>query len=104
VEDADSVLIALEPPRASKRAYEMTRPQFRPTTRPLRPISYLRAARRFRQLVELIERYCEQKDAHERARLTRAIHGLAYAARGLSERHRRAAAAISPAAEGGGPE
>jgi len=76
----------------------MSRPRFRPTTRPLRPISYRRAARRFRQLADMIERYCEQKDAHERARLTRAIHGLAYAARGLSERHRRAAAAI-PGAE-----
>jgi len=79
----------------------MSRPRFRPTTRPLRPISYRRAARRFRQLADMIERYCEQKDVHESARLTRAIHGLAYAARGLSERHRRAAAAVSPETESG---
>ena len=104
VHDADEVLVALEPPRASKRAHEMSRPRFRPTTRPLRPVSYRRAARRFRQLADLIEMYCDPTTPTERQQLTRAIHGLALAARGLSERHRRAAAAVSPETASGRPK
>jgi len=69
-------------------------PQFTPSTRPLRPVSYRRAVRRFRQLCDIIERYSDPKDSREKAQLARAIHGLAYGAKDLSARHRRATAAI----------
>jgi hypothetical protein len=72
----------------------MTRPQFRPTTRPLRPASYRAAVRRYRQLCDIIERYSDPKDSREKAQLARAIHGLAYGAKDLSARHRRATQGI----------
>jgi len=68
----------------------MTRPQFAPSVRPLRPVSYRRAVRRFRQLCDIIERYADSQTTREKAQLTRAIHGLAYGAKDLSARHRRA--------------
>jgi|GEM_PF-2513615 len=79
-------------------------PEMEMIERPLRPVSYRAAVRRFRQLCDIIERYADPQDTLEKARLTRAIHGLAYAARGLSERHRRAAAAIQGADARGGVE
>jgi hypothetical protein len=67
----------------------MSGPQFpKQSIRPLRPISYRRAVRRFRQLCYIIERYADPKDSREKAQLTRAIHGLSLAAQGLSRRHR----------------
>jgi len=72
----------------------MTRPQFAPSARPLRPASLRAAVRRFRQLCDIIERYSDPQDIREKAQLTRAIHGLAYGAKDLSARHRRAAAAL----------
>jgi len=70
------------------------RPQFRKSTRPLRPASYRAAVRRFRKLCDLIEQYSDPQDIREKAQLTRAIHGLAYGAKDFSARHRRATAAI----------
>ena len=66
----------------------MSGPQFRKSTRPLRPKSYRAAVRRFRELCELIEQYSDPQDIREKAQLTRAIHGLSLAAQGLSRRHR----------------
>jgi hypothetical protein len=63
--------------------------QFRKTTRPLPPGSYRAALRRIRELVVTIEAHAEAQEPHEKAVLTRAIHGLAWAARDLSRRHRR---------------
>ena len=69
----------------------MSRPQFRKQIhQPLRPVSYRRAVRRFRKLCDLIEQYSDPQDIREKAQLTRAIHGLAYGAKDLSARHRRA--------------
>lgn len=66
-------------------------PQFTPQrSRPLRRESYLAAARRFRQLCDLIEQYSDPQTTRDKAQLTRAIHGLAYGAKDLSARHRRA--------------
>lgn len=67
----------------------VTRPQFAPSVRPLRPASLRAAVRRFRQLCDIIERYADPKDTREKAQLARAIHGLAYGAKDLSARHRR---------------
>lgn len=70
----------------------VTRPQFAPSVRPLRPVSYRRAVRRFRQLCDIIERYSDPKDSREKAQLARAIHGLALASRSLSNRAQAQAA------------
>lgn len=74
-------------------------PQFTPSTRPLRPASYRRAVRRFRQLCDIIERYSDPKDSREKAQLARAIHGLALASRSLSARSRAQAKAAREAAQ-----
>lgn len=68
------------------------RPQFRKSTRPLRPISYRRAVRRFRKLCDLIEQYSDPQDIREKARLMRAIRSLALASRSLSNRAQAQAA------------
>lgn len=79
-------------------------PQFQRTTRPLRPASYRAAVRRYRQLCDIIERYSDPKTTREKAQLTRAIHGLAYGAKDLSARHRRATTAVQGAHAGDGDE
>ena len=68
------------------------RPQFRKSTRPLRPASYRAAVRRFRKLCDLIEQYSDPQDIREKAKLTRAIRGLAFASRSLSSRAQAQAA------------
>jgi len=64
-------------------------PQFpRQSSRPLSPVSIRASARRARALLDQIDHYADPQDARERQRLTRAINGLAHAARDLSRRHR----------------
>lgn len=71
----------------------MSGPQFRKQIdQPLRPVSYRRAVRRFRQLCDIIERYSDPKDSREKAQLIRAIHGLALASRSLRNRAQAQAA------------
>lgn len=40
-----------------------------------------------RELCELIERYADPNHPRDKQQLTRAIHGLSYAARNLSDKH-----------------
>lgn len=83
----------------------MSGPQFpKQSIRPLSPRALAAAVRRFRQLCDIIERYSDPKDFREKAQLTRAIHGLAYGAKDLSARHRRATAAVQGTDAGDGDE
>ena len=68
-------------------------PQFqKQSTRPLSPRALAAAVRRFRKLCDIIERYADPKDIREKARLMRAIRGLAFASRSLSSRAKEKAA------------
>lgn len=67
-------------------------PQFsRQSSRPLTPTGYLASVRRILELLDVIHAYAliPPTTPRDRARLTRAIHGLSLAAQSLSRRHRR---------------
>lgn len=63
-------------------------PQYTPQNPPLSPRSVRGALRRIRALCDLIEAHAGATEPHEKATVTRAIHGLAHTARDLSRRHR----------------
>jgi len=64
----------------------MTRPQFSRARRPLRPASYRAAAKRFRRLADLIERYADQASQAKGSELAKAVRAVARAAAGLAAR------------------
>jgi len=65
----------------------------RQSSRPLTARSYRAAVARITDLAASIEAHAEATEPREKAALTRAIHGLAHAARDLSRRHRQVSVA-----------
>jgi hypothetical protein len=76
-------------------------PQFsRQSSRPLTARSYRAAVARIRELAAAIEARAGATEPHDRAMLTRSIHGLAHAARDLSRRHSGVSVAQEMAGDG----
>lgn len=64
-------------------------PQFsKQSSRPLTPAGYIARTDRIIELAWLVRKYSNAGDVRGKQQLTRAIHGLAHAAKNLSQRHR----------------